>query len=1260
VASDPAPASHAVAAAAGSVAIAGDNYGIVNTGVLHIHAGATEGTRVELVSLSARPRVRARRRLTTRPAPTFANHLDRDHETAQVIDRLAGSRAVNVHGTAGIGKTYVLAATVERQRLRPREEGALYLIGRGRALNDVLQELFDGLHTCRDDVRLPDDQLRKHLRRRSGLMVIDSAELSRQDTEELINTLGNGSKVLIGSLSRLYWQGPDFRITGLDQHSAVALFEQEFGRALDDDERRTADQICLRLDGHPLNIRLAASLVRDRHLTLDQLALDPNQSGAPRLVEDVLSGFSEDQLRLLATLKLLDGVSLGRERLAALTASGEVEALLRDPERLGLVQRHSPRWSATALLTQTQTQLDQQTAEARLALTSSLIDWASSAKPAEITTELDALLATSRLAHRGLPKEFSALARSVEPALIATKRWDACEEILLGTLEVAQQRQDADSEAWATHELGTRALALGQRAAAIGLLQQAEQLRTRLEDDAGLRVTRHNLAVAKRPIPWLHRMLDRWFPTVSIVTIVALLAGLTGLVAAGTAVAVAFGHHHRGRTPIVNPPTVNPAAVVFGAQTIGDPGSRKEFALTAGSKHVTLAALRSSNNREFHAHVGTHCQIALRPRQSCPITIDFTPFRAGTQDGLIRLRLSDGTTLTVTVTGTGLPPLSLKLLPKSVTFQPQREGTASDASTVTLTAGSQPLAIDQITTSDTQQFPATTRCGHVLASQHSCVVNIRFAPTRAGTVDEALQITLHNKKKLVVHLHGIGKAGTAPALFPRSLDLGHQKVGTTTAPRTVTLTAGDEQLHITSVHNSNSREFPVSSDCPSTLQRDKSCHLAVLFNPTTAGRRSADVTISTGTGPPLSFKVSGAGVTVASASLIPRNLAFGNVELGEHVDLNEQVRAEGGTLTVNTVTTSDPQQFTVASHCKSPLKAGHACSLIVTFTPTAAGQKNATLTLTTSAGPLQTMLRGTGTSPLQPTLAPDNLTFGQQELGTKSAKSLTLTAGSKPVTIAKVETTSRQFAVSNRCPTTLSPKQSCELTIVFIPSTAGDQNDRLTITTSVGPLQAMLHGTGTTPLQPSLTPNSVTFDPQELGTTSPGKDVTLTAGSKPLTISTMRTTSQQFALTNKCPTTLRPKASCTITMSFRPVAAGIQTATLTVITNLSQTLTAAVSGQGQAAGSRVAPASISFTAKNQTKSATLTVDGPAHLTIASIAITNNKAYSYTNHCPNPIAVRTSCTIDILFNGDNSDPGTLTITRADGSYLTVKLFDGRIK
>ncbi len=192
-------------------------------------------------------------------------------------------------------------------------------------------------------------------------------------------------------------------------------------------------------------------------------------------------------------------------------------------------------------------------------------------------------------------------------------------------------------------------------------------------------------------------------------------------------------------------------------------------------------------------------------------------------------------------------------------------------------------------------------------------------------------------------------------------------------------------------------------------------------------------------------------------------------------------------------------------------------------------------------------------NPIDPVgLSPRTLTFGDQPIGVTSApKNVTLTnTGNQPLSISNIAitgTNSGDFAETNNCGSTVLPDTPCTLTVTFTPKATGTRSAVLTITDNAAgsPHGVLLTGTGGVPAG-TLTPASLTFAAQAVGTTSPAQPATLkNTGSGPLSIICIAV-SGDFAQTNNCGSKVNPGASCTLNVTFKPTATGTRSGAVTI------------------------------------------------------------------------------------------------------------------
>ncbi len=202
-----------------------------------------------------------------------------------------------------------------------------------------------------------------------------------------------------------------------------------------------------------------------------------------------------------------------------------------------------------------------------------------------------------------------------------------------------------------------------------------------------------------------------------------------------------------------------------------------------------------------------------------------------------------------------------------------------------------------------------------------------------------------------------------------------------------------------------------------------------------------------------------------------------------------------------------------------------------------------------------------------------------------------------------------------------------------------------------------------------VSPGSLTFSNQGVGTTSTSQPVTLSnTGTAALTISNIGT-SANFGETNNCAGSVAASGSCTINVTFTPTATGTLTGTLTItdnsngVTSSTQTVNLTGTGVATAPVAGISPGSLTFSNQgvgttSTSQPVTLSNTGNAALTISNIGISAN--FGESNNCAGSVAASGSCTINVTFTPTATGmlTGTLTITDnsngVTGSTQTVSL------
>lgn len=411
---------------------------------------------------------------------------------------------------------------------------------------------------------------------------------------------------------------------------------------------------------------------------------------------------------------------------------------------------------------------------------------------------------------------------------------------------------------------------------------------------------------------------------------------------------------------------------------------------------------------------------------------------------------------------------------------------------------------------------------------------------------------------------------------PSSLTFTLQVLNTTSAAKTVTLTNhAPSSLTISSIAitGTDLNDFAQTNNCGSSLSANASCTINVTFTPKGINNRTASITITDSVpGGSQSVPLSGVGT---AASFSPTSLTFGSQAVGtsstpQVITLTDE-SATAMTISSVAITGTNSSDFSETNSCGTSLAGKASCTITVTFKPTAAGTRTAAVTVTDNAGGSSQSVPLSGTGSGSVTVSPTSLTFPLQVIKTTSAaQDVTLLNGSSStVTITSITfsgTDATDFAETNNCGSSVAANSSCTIAVTFTPGNINHRTATLTITDSAGTQTVAITGTGTAA---EFSPTSLTFAAQTVGTTSPAQTITLTNASGGATISITSLTitgtdASDFAQTNTCGTSVAPKKSCTISVTFTPTATGARTASVSVSDNAGGSpQTVALSGTGQ-------------------------------------------------------------------------------------------------
>ena len=403
-------------------------------------------------------------------------------------------------------------------------------------------------------------------------------------------------------------------------------------------------------------------------------------------------------------------------------------------------------------------------------------------------------------------------------------------------------------------------------------------------------------------------------------------------------------------------------------------------------------------------------------------------------------------------------------------------------------------------------------------------------------------------------------------LSTASLSFPDQQVNTAGGPQSITLTNfGKTSLSITGIVASKS--FGETNTCGTTVKADATCTISVTFTPTAALTWKGTITITDGdlTSPQV-VSLSGTGTSAPTVTISPSSLTFPNEAVSMSSSPEVATLTNTGTVQLNitsiALTGNNPGDYAETNACGETLAVGSSCNFTVTFTPTTTGSRKASVTITdnTSHGSQTVNLSGAGSNAAV-NLSPSSLIFASQSVGiTSAAQQVILTnTSSVQLNITSIALTGSDpsvYAQTNNCGSSVAAGGTCTFLITFTPSSTGRCLASLTIVgnTSRGSQNLNLTGTGSDPTV-TLSPSSLTFTSQGVGTKSAAQTATLTnTSSVPLNIASIALTgndSGDYAQTNICGSTITPGGTCTFSVTFTPSVTGIRNADVTITDNTS-------------------------------------------------------------------------------------------------------------
>ncbi|TVP42131.1 MAG: choice-of-anchor D domain-containing protein [Gemmatimonadales bacterium] len=425
-------------------------------------------------------------------------------------------------------------------------------------------------------------------------------------------------------------------------------------------------------------------------------------------------------------------------------------------------------------------------------------------------------------------------------------------------------------------------------------------------------------------------------------------------------------------------------------------------------------------------------------------------------------------------------------------------------------------------------------------------------------------------------------SGGAILVSPTGLDFSDVQVGTTSPTQAVSVTNVGAEPVVMSGAGGGAGVFGGSQDCQGlTLAPGASCSMFYAFTPGEAG--VAIVTTSgTWNGEPFEIELRGHGVA-PRFRITGTSLDFGYVPVGSAVQLPVSVTNISLEAVVVSMAGGAAGEFGGSQNCQgNTLAPGASCQVTYTFAPSEAGLVEGSTGGSVNGQPFALTMRGVGVAPSFRITA-TSFDFGEVEVGSSLQQNVVVTNTSTvAVTVAMAGGAAGAFGGSQNCQgNTLAPGASCQIIYTFSPGAIGEVTSTTSGTVNGQPFAFSFRGVGiasatSRTLQFRVARRALDFGNVQVGHSSQQSIDVVNAGSSAVVVSMAGGAAGDFGGSQNCQgNTLAPGASCQITYTFAPTAAGEVTGSTSGTIN-GEPFSLAFRGFGMPARFRVSPTSLDF------------------------------------------------------------------------------------
>ena len=753
----------------------------------------------------------------------------------------------------------------------------------------------------------------------------------------------------------------------------------------------------------------------------------------------------------------------------------------------------------------------------------------------------------------------------------------------------------------------------------------------------------------------------------------------------------------------LKPPAIglNPSASInFGNVQVNTPSVAHTVTITntGGAPLATpgfsISGAGAANFSVTNSSGPTACGASVAAGANCVLNVVFEPSYTGVSTGILTVTSSSPGVVaaSVTLTGTGLLPPIIELLPPTLVFGPVLLGNSSALFSVqVVNAGQEPMNLPTFAVSGPQAgdfaLSAPTDiagCTGNLNPGSLCTIQVTFSPSMVGAESATMTVTATNAVPMTatVSMAGVGMPVISLQANPGSLSYPLTPVGLTSTPLTVAISNLGKKTgnNLTATVTGPYQLVPASTTCGAVLKGGAFCLVSIDFSPVVAGDEPGLLTMTvTNAGvAPLVVPLDGTGLAVGGIAPSPTQMTFGSVGVETTSVAQTLTVTNSGQAAVRGLAIEVNGDFgLIGDQCPAVLAApvcsgggcvASSCTTGVVFTPTTTGSRQGTLTISSSSAgvaPAVVALTGSGSPPGSLSVSPAVVSFGALTVGQMSAaQTVTVTNATGPgaLTLQGLAfAVSGDFSVAqNTCGMQIAIGAACSFQVSFTPTGVGTRIGSVAITsTTAGSTRVItgLTGTGLAAAQLVVTPKALQFGTVEVGTNSTAQALTVANPGSGALVGLSFEAPKPFSVgSGSCTSVLAAGASCQAAVTFTPSSGGEVSGVVTVAsTSVGVTgVMVAVAGNGVlGAALTLSPRTLSFGASTigvitAGQAVTVTNSGGLALSGLTVALTGTAVADFkvaATNCGGSLAGGSSCAALVTFEPTLAGGRTAFLTAA---------------